>query len=193
MRPTDLISFDALMEGPGRGYSPAALAKLVPPKGGPTKNANQKLPGDSRWISAGCVVLASLTAEGLTRCWIRLPSGTGYGTWAFPKGGIDPGESPDRAARREVLEETGVVCSLLPGGYLGMHSDSYAHNHYYMAVQARKNLSPHDNETKAIKLATFDEAEALFAGGDSETARDRKVLAAARAWVAAFKQKNGIT
>ena len=94
---------------------------------------------------------------------------------------------------REVLEESGVVCSLLPGGYLGMFSDSYAHNHYYMALQVRKNLSPHDHETKAVKLATFDEAEALFTGGGSETTRDRRVLASARAWVEAFKKKNGIT
>jgi 8-oxo-dGTP pyrophosphatase MutT (NUDIX family) len=30
-------------------------------------------------------------------------------TWGFPKGHIDPGESPDQTALREVEEETGVV------------------------------------------------------------------------------------
>jgi 8-oxo-dGTP diphosphatase len=29
--------------------------------------------------------------------------------WAFPGGRIEPGETPDAAARREVLEETGLV------------------------------------------------------------------------------------
>jgi 8-oxo-dGTP diphosphatase len=29
--------------------------------------------------------------------------------WAFPCGKIEPGETPDEAARREVLEETGIV------------------------------------------------------------------------------------
>jgi 8-oxo-dGTP pyrophosphatase MutT (NUDIX family) len=32
----------------------------------------------------------------------------GYNNWGFPKGHIDPGESPDLAARREIEEETGL-------------------------------------------------------------------------------------
>ncbi len=30
------------------------------------------------------------------------------GHWVFPKGHLEPGETPEAAARREVLEETGV-------------------------------------------------------------------------------------
>jgi 8-oxo-dGTP pyrophosphatase MutT (NUDIX family) len=36
------------------------------------------------------------------------PQGKAPGTWALPKGNIDPGESPAEAAVREVREETGV-------------------------------------------------------------------------------------
>ena len=36
------------------------------------------------------------------------PRGKAPGTWALPKGNIDPGERPDETALREVLEETGV-------------------------------------------------------------------------------------
>ncbi|ADU51365.1 NUDIX hydrolase [Thermaerobacter marianensis DSM 12885] len=32
-----------------------------------------------------------------------------YGHWALPKGGIEPGESPEAAALREIREETGIV------------------------------------------------------------------------------------
>lgn len=33
--------------------------------------------------------------------------------WQMPQGGIDPGESPEEAARRELFEETGVVSATL--------------------------------------------------------------------------------
>ena len=36
------------------------------------------------------------------------PGGRPEGLWALPKGQIDPGESPQEAAVREVHEETGV-------------------------------------------------------------------------------------
>jgi len=36
------------------------------------------------------------------------PQGKPPGTWALPKGNIDPGEKPPETAVREVLEETGV-------------------------------------------------------------------------------------
>ena len=36
------------------------------------------------------------------------PRGKAPGTWALPKGNIDPGERPEETALREVLEETGV-------------------------------------------------------------------------------------
>ena len=35
------------------------------------------------------------------------------GFWVFPKGHIDPGETPEEAAVREVLEETGVRAQVL--------------------------------------------------------------------------------
>jgi 8-oxo-dGTP diphosphatase len=35
-----------------------------------------------------------------------------YDDWSFPKGKLDPGETHRRAARREVLEETGLECTL---------------------------------------------------------------------------------
>lgn len=38
--------------------------------------------------------------------------------WLPPGGHIEPNELPDEAAVREVLEETGVTCTLLRGGAL---------------------------------------------------------------------------
>ena len=54
---------------------------------------------------------------------LRKPTGMfgGY-SWTFPKGGVDEGETPEQAALREVLEETGVkgrVTGEFPGEFEG--------------------------------------------------------------------------
>jgi 8-oxo-dGTP diphosphatase len=36
-----------------------------------------------------------------------------YDDWSFPKGGVDDGESFERAALREVKEEAGVECEVI--------------------------------------------------------------------------------
>lgn len=43
------------------------------------------------------------------------PSGKGNvnASWSIPKGGIDPGETPEQAARRETFEETGIIAGQL--------------------------------------------------------------------------------
>jgi 8-oxo-dGTP diphosphatase len=35
-----------------------------------------------------------------------------YGTWTLPKGHLDPGETEEQAAMREIAEETGVQCTI---------------------------------------------------------------------------------
>jgi 8-oxo-dGTP pyrophosphatase MutT (NUDIX family) len=59
-----------------------------------------------REFSAGGVLVRTLRGRPMVAA-IR-PRGKPEGMWALPKGGIDPGESPEQAALREVREETGV-------------------------------------------------------------------------------------
>jgi 8-oxo-dGTP pyrophosphatase MutT (NUDIX family) len=55
----------------------------------------------------------------------RGPDGDAPGTWAFPGGKIERGESPESAARRELHEEMGVAYRG-PLHHLGTTSDGFA-------------------------------------------------------------------
>ncbi len=57
--------------------------------------------------------------DGSRICLVRRALQPGRGLWSFPGGFVDLGESPEAAARREVLEETGYDCVIesLVGNY----------------------------------------------------------------------------
>lgn len=60
-----------------------------------------------------CVGVMVLNAQGLVWVGRRTPEGEAEGTardqlWQMPQGGIDKGEEPLEAARREIFEETGM-------------------------------------------------------------------------------------
>jgi 8-oxo-dGTP pyrophosphatase MutT (NUDIX family) len=64
-----------------------------------------------RELSAGGVLVKRIRGRPMLAA-IR-PQGRKEGTWALPKGNIDPGERPEETALREVLEETGVAGRLV--------------------------------------------------------------------------------
>jgi 8-oxo-dGTP pyrophosphatase MutT (NUDIX family) len=59
-----------------------------------------------REFSSGAVLVRRIKGRPMVAA-IR-PEGKPEGTWALPKGNLDPGETPVETAVREVLEETGV-------------------------------------------------------------------------------------
>lgn len=123
-----------------------------------------------------------IDAEG--RVLLREPSGHygGY-VWTFAKGGADPDETPEEAALREVLEETGVVGEIicrLPGEFRG---DTGVTVFYLM--RPVKVGGKFGKETAAIRWVTPDEAAKLIEQTMSERGRkrDAQVLKAAfAAW-----------
>ena len=104
----------------------------------------------------------------------------GY-AWTFPKGKIEPGESVQVAAQREVLEETGYTSHLirqLPGVYNTRESTCI----YYLAAPVKCKQQFDRRETEAVAWVTPAKAEQLL----SQTrnvygrARDLRVLGAVR-------------
>lgn len=66
-----------------------------------------------------------------------------YRNWDFPKGLVEPGETPLVAARREVAEETGLVDLSFRWGEIHAETAPYAHHkiaRYYLAETASEQV-----------------------------------------------------
>ena len=81
------------------------------------------------------------------------------GDWTFPKGKLDPGETFEEAAIREVLEETGMTCRVVR--FIG--TTNYTHRKgrpkivaYYLMSVDDGDFAPNE-EVDELEWLVFDE------------------------------------
>jgi 8-oxo-dGTP pyrophosphatase MutT (NUDIX family) len=134
-----------------------------------------------REFSAGGVLIKRI--KGRAHLAAIRPQGKREGTWALPKGNIDPGEKPAETALREVWEETGVRGKLVEK--LGDVKYTYTRRDgtrvfkvvsFYLLTAGRGRLGEIEERMK-IEVAEarwlpLEEAPRLLAyGGEREMAR----------------------
>jgi ADP-ribose pyrophosphatase YjhB (NUDIX family) len=78
--------------------------------------------------------------------------------WTLPKGRIDPGESAETAALREVYEESGLRAEIIRP--LALH-DGRAHYTYFYEMRLVADDGKHDGETRAVRFVGLVEATRL--------------------------------
>jgi ADP-ribose pyrophosphatase YjhB (NUDIX family) len=117
-----------------------------------------------KWWSAGGVVIDRRGRIAL----VRQRDRKGRWRWTLPKGRINPGETIEAAALREVYEESGLRARIVRP--IGLH-DGRLHFTYYFEMEVERNDAVHDRETREVRLVSFVETASML-----RSRRDLQVL-----------------
>ena len=92
--------------------------------------------------------------------------------WQLPKGMIDPGETEEQAALREVREEAGIQTELIApidrteywfmAERGGVRTRFHKHVHWFLLRYVSGDVSDHDHEVAEARWATVDKALELL-------------------------------
>ena len=121
-------------------------------------------------ISAGGVACRSLagTIE------VALIKTSTEGRWQLPKGIVDPGETPEQAALREVREEAGIRCEILESIDTIEYWFSAAYDagppkryhkkvHFYLMRFIDGDVNSHDHEVSEARWVSLADASKMLA------------------------------
>lgn len=95
------------------------------------------------------------------------------GRWQLPKGMIDPGETAQIAALREVREEAGITCEIIEpldvieywfvGAFDGPKKRYHKKVHFYLMKYLEGDVNDHDHEVVEARWVDIDQAKKMLA------------------------------
>lgn len=118
--------------------------------------------------AAGGVVVRAASQGGWEVALVHRPR---YDDWSLPKGKLDPGETAEACARREVEEETGLACTL--GRFMGHVEFVDASgrpkvvDYWLMQLDVDTGFSPND-EVDDVRWVALADAPAMLTYGHDE-------------------------
>lgn len=125
-------------------------------------------------ISAGGVAIRNENG----RVEIAIIQTSKEGRWQLPKGLIDPGETPEQAAIREVREEAGITCEIVEKidsvdywyvdrwGTEPMRVHKYVH--FYLMKYISGDVGDHDDEVVDVRWSDIEQAINTLAFNDEK-------------------------
>ena len=115
--------------------------------------------------------------------------------WQLPKGIVDPGETPEITAVREVREEAGIETKLLEliesieywyrSTKYGKPVRFHKYVHFYLFEHVSGDVSNHDHEVEESRWVSFEEAADMLAFKS-----EREVLEKAKGMMEASGSRN---
>lgn len=169
----------AVRSVPHGAHQAAAVAVALAEEGSGAQLAG--VPRPEGWSRAAALIL--------TRRALTLANHAGQ--WALPGGRIDPGESPEEAALRELVEEVGL--QLTPGDVLGRLDDYVTRSGFVITpvvvwAGAARTLVPNAAEVASvhrIPVTEFLRPDAPLLEPSEEAGREILRMPVGEGWIAA--------
>ncbi len=134
-------------------------------------------------VHIGSVIILPLDSKGQLLFVRQYRHAAGSELLELPAGTLDPGESPEACATREVREETGMAAGKLDhlGGFYLAPGYSTEYMHVYLATTLRHDpLKADDDEFLSVEKYPLKEALAMFERGEIQDAKSIAAILLAR-------------